>query len=515
MKHAASAPNSSHGSKMRFRRTTLLAVFCLSVLCGIGLARRIELPAVVPVVSALVWFMTLRVPRALPAAVVLLGATVGIVRGDTAMARLVQYQPLFGNKIVVVGTAVDDAGYGKQKQLAFDLKNARVDGRGDPLTGKIGVSGFGANEILRGDTVQVEGKIRSGLGSKQAYMSYATLTVLRSRPGRIDMLRRQFAAGMASALPEPEASFAMGLLIGQKATLPATVYQDLVMVGLVHIIAVSGYNLTIILRACLKLLGNRSKYQTFLVAITLIGTFLLITGASASIVRASIVSALSMAAWYYGRTFRPVLLISLAAAITALVNPLYIWSDIGWYLSFLAFDGVMILGPLVSDRFLRGWFARSVVVGIALESLCAEVMTLPLVLYIFGQMSAVSLIANVIVAAFVPLAMLLSLIAGLAGMLMTGFAGWFAWPARYLLTYMLDAAHMLASIPHIFRQNAYLTLAGMLAMYALVVGWNLILYSRGKRNRAIIGINIDTNPLLHAPHMAARLRASEEAHQAV
>lgn len=496
-----------------YRRTTLIAVFCLSVLAGIGLARRVELPVLSLPMFGLIWLVAVRHKTGLLLAVVLLGSAVGIVRGDVYMSRLSNYQPLYGWKVIVIGTAVDDAGYGRQKQLAFDLKDARVGGRGEPLVGKLGVSGFGSNEIMRGDLVQVEGKLRSGKGSKQGYMSFATLTVVRSKPGGIDMVRRKFGAGMASALPEPEASFAMGLLIGQKATLPQSVYQDLVMVGLVHIIAVSGYNLTIILRACLRLLGDRSKYQTFLAAITLIGTFLLITGASASIVRASIVSALSMAAWYYGRAFRPIVLISMAAAITALANPLYPWSDIGWYLSFLAFYGVMILGPLVSARFLGGWFQRSVLVGIALESLCAEIMTLPLVLYIFGQMSAVSLLANVVVAAFVPLAMLLSLFAGLAGTLLTGFAGWFAWPAKYVLTYMLDAAHVLASIPHVFRENVFLTLAGMLAMYGVVVVWNVVLYSRGKQNPAIITLSNDNDPLLHAPHISARLRAQGEARQ--
>lgn len=268
------------------------------------------------------------------------------------------------------------------------------------------------------------------------------------------------------------------------------------MVGLVHIIAVSGYNLTIILRACLRLLGNRSKYQTFVAAITLIAVFLLITGASASIVRASIVSALSMAAWYYGRTFKPILLILMAAAITSFASPLYLWGDIGWYLSFLAFYGVLVISPQVHHRFVSSRLQNSVILGIALESLAAEIATLPLVLYIFGQMSAISLLANVVVAAFVPLAMLLSLVAGLAGMLITPIVGWFAWPATMLLTYMLDAAHILASVPYVFKENVYITLAGMIAMYAVIVATNVLLHARLKRNPAIMIALREENTLL-------------------
>ncbi len=441
--------------------------------------------------------------------VVLLGVALGGMRGSAYMARLARYDLIADQKAILVGKAVDDAGYGKQKQLTFDLTDAHVNGTGEPLVGRIGVSGFGALGIFRGDTVQVEGKLRSGLGARQGYMSFATLTVLKSKPGIVDTLRLKFAAGMQSALPEPAASFAMGLLIGQKATLPASVYRDLVMVGLVHIIAVSGYNLTIILRACLKLLGKRSKYQTLLATLTLIGVFLLITGASASIVRASIVSALSMAAWYYGRAFKPVVLILLAAAITGFANPLYIWGDIGWYLSFLAFYGVLVLAPQVRERYLRGWYKDSVIIGIGLESLCAEIMTLPLVLYIFGQMSAISLLANVMVAAFVPLAMLLSLVAGLAGMLVTSVAGWFAWPAVQLLTYMLDTAHILASVPHVFRENVFLPAYGMIAMYVLVVSINVLLYSRLKTNSAIIKALREEHHLLKPTGHERRERSNE------
>lgn len=142
---------------------------------------------------------------------------------------------------------------------------------------------------------------------------------------------------MQSALPEPAASFGLGLLIGQRSTIPKSVSLQLAAVGLTHVVAVSGYNLTIIMRAVRKLLRKRSKYQSTVASLLLIGIFLLFTGFSASIVRAAIVSTLSLWAWYYGRTFRPIVLILLAAVITAGVYPIYLWSDIGWYLSFLAF----------------------------------------------------------------------------------------------------------------------------------------------------------------------------------
>src|SRR5690606_12381438 len=110
--------------------------------------------------------------------------------------------------------------------------------------------------------------------------------------------------------------------------------DHLTKVGLIHIVAVSGYNLTIIINACRRLLQKRSRFQTLVLSLSLIGTFLLFTGYSPSIVRAALVSGLSLGLWFLGRRIKPVPLLFLAAAITAGANPLYLWSNIGWYLSF-------------------------------------------------------------------------------------------------------------------------------------------------------------------------------------
>jgi competence protein ComEC len=284
---------------------------------------------------------------------------------------------------------------------------------------------------------------------------------------------------MESALPEPLGSFGMGLLIGQKANLPDTIYTELLMVGLVHIIAVSGYNLTIILRATEGLLTKHSKRLSTLLALGLIGIFLLFAGGSASIVRAAVVSVLAIFAAYYGRKVKPLVLLFLAAAITAWANPYYVWTDVSWYLSFLAFFGVMVVAPLVLLR-LPKRAQNSLIITVAVESFCAELMTLPYVLHIFGQMSFVALIANVLVVAFVPLAMLLCMFAGLAGMLVPALAGWIAFPARLLLTYMLDIAAMLSRIPHVFVQNLALSLVSLAALYGLAGMVILTLHNKTK-----------------------------------
>ncbi len=459
----------------RFRRSTVLLSLYLGVVTGVGMAHYGRGPAVelcwcAAFLAAMSWRK--HSIRTLVACLVL-GTCAGWWRGASYMARLSIYDTLHDAKITVTSRAMEDAVYGRNKQLTFSADHIRLaDGR--RLPGRIQLSGFGADAVFQGDEVAASGKLYDGYGVYQGSISYAKLSVKAHYPSVTSRLRQQFTAGMQTALPEPLAPFAMGLLVGQRANLPDAVKQDLLKVGLTHIIAVSGYNLTIILRASRRLLGGRSKRLSTLLSLGLTAMFLLLAGASASIVRAAIVSTLSLAASYYGREFKPLNLIFLAAAITAWANPVYVWSDLSWYLSFLAFFGVMVLSPLVQARWPGRW-QRSIIGGVALESLCAEAMSEPFILHIFGQMSLVGLPANVLVVALIPLAMLLGLIAGLAGMLIGTVSGWFTWPATILLDYMLNIAHILAGLPHIFLHDRSLSLAGMLVLYAVIGACTLVL----------------------------------------
>lgn len=472
----------------RFERTSLVFLLALSFVLGIAIAHSGRLIDSTWWWLATAWVVwTLRHRRVWAfMAIAMLGVSLGWWRGSLYMTKLADIHGLSGQRITLIGRASNDAIYDQHKQLAFDMRNARIESSDRELTGKIGVSGFGLNAAFAGDEVRVTAKLHpSRGGSYQAYMSYAQLELIGHHPTLVTQLRSKFIAGIQTALPEPLASFGLGLLVGQRNTLPSEVSYTLLMVGLTHIIAVSGYNLTILLRASKNLLGKRSKRQATLLSLALIGIFLLFAGQSASIVRAAIVSVLSIFASYYGRQFKPTVLLMLAAAITAYMNPYYVWMDVSWYLSFLAFYGVMVVAPLIMQR-LPQRLHESLVANIALESLCAEAMTLPYVLHIFGQMSLVGLVSNVLVVALIPLAMLLSLVAGLAGMLVPAFAGWFAWPAVVLLTYMLDVATMLSRIPHVFVQNLAFSLVELAGLYGIIATMIYLLYHKSTLKYAII-----------------------------
>jgi len=468
----------------KWYRTTILICGCTAFLLGLVVSRWFaDLHGLVVLLPLLLAALTCRRRTTLALLlVVLCGLSLGAWRGGVYLHELRPYHRLALQKVEFVGTANVDAVYGKNSQISFVVRDVHFTYPSDiRAPGTVKVNGFGLNMVYRGDQVAVSGKLYPTRGANQATVSFAQLQKVGGTSSAVDTLRRKFTAGMQTALPEPLASFGLGLLVGQRNTLPTDLTQALLMVGLTHIIAVSGYNLTILLEATRRVLGSHSKVVSTFAALALVFGFLLVAGTSASIVRAAVVSVLGLGAWYYGRPVRPLLLILLAAAGTAYANPVYVWADISWYLSFLAFFGILVLGPLVTHR-LFGEHEPSLIVQIVIESLCAEVMTIPLVLYIFGQMSLVSLVANMLVVALIPLAMLLSLVAGLAGMFMGGVCGWLAWPATVLLTYMVDVVTMLSRVPHVFVQNRYLSAVDMVLCYA-GVGTLLVVVYLGRKRR--------------------------------
>lgn len=476
-----------------WRRTTRFVLFGVAIVAGLAWARKGgEISGWWPALLCGWALVSFRRARLLSVyAVVVFGFTLGWWRGGQFMREVHFLEQIAGSKVTITGRALTDSIYGRNGALEFDLGHLQLDSlHFRKIIGKVGVSGYGERMVYRGDQVRISGKFSPGKGSYVAWLSFADLEVTARSQSLVYATTRHFAAGLQSTLPEPQASFGLGILVGQRDTLPEQTSDMLKMVGLTHIIAVSGYNLTVLVRFTRRFLAKRSKFQATTGAITLILAFLVVTGGQPSIVRAAIISILSLGAWYYGRTIRPMVLILLTAAGTALWNPMYLWSDIGWYLSFLAFFGVLVVAPALTARLFKvrrpGAMSQLII-----ESFSAQIMTLPIILYIFNESSYIVLLANLLVVPLIPLAMVLTFVAGLAGVFIPALAGWLSWPARYLLTYLLDVAGIVSRIPNM-QFSVQISTATMVSFYAFIVLFTLIWWQKSHINGKITDRN-DTN----------------------
>lgn len=454
--------------RRKVHRTTLLAIYCGAVLCGLGLANvgwRLQGLLCLVVTAGLMALAATKKPLLAVAAVVVAGVALGVWRGGVVHADLQAYQNFVGKKVQVTGTLIDDAAYGDKGQRDMRLQHVYIDGRSPP--GTVRVTAFTLLQPRRGDTVQVTGKLYDGFGNYQAAIYFGDLHVVHANQNPLDDMRHNFAAALYSNMPDTQASLGLGVLLGIKTQLPDGLNDQLKALSLTHIVVASGYNLTVLVRLAKRLFEKRSKFQTVATSGALMIVFVAITGFSASMGRAVLVAGLSVAAWYYGRRIHPVVLLLFAAAVTAVINPLYVWGDLGWWLSFLSFTGVMLLAPLVQHR-LFGDKQPKLVGQIIVETCAAQIMTIPLTLAIFGNFSVLGLLANVLIVPLVPLGMLLTFIAGLAGSFMGVMAAYVALPAIWLLTYITQMISLLAGVPWVSVSIKIDTLA-MLGLYALLL----------------------------------------------
>lgn len=427
-----------------FRRTTLLIFGSLSFLGG-SLYALHGGAGWIWLLPAMFFATSLKARRFVALVIIIYGCFIfGLIRGGYALERENSLKQFVGQKITVHAVITDDGYFDSKRRVTFTadafevLSPERID-----VNAPIRVNTFVLPSATRGEVVRVTGKLYPTLGNVAGSIGFAQVETVGTVATFLDTARQKFTAGLRNGLPEPTASFASGILIGQRSSLTAQ-WQDILRdAGLTHIIAVSGYNLTILVRFSKRLLKKQSRYQILIASGILVTTFVLITGMSPSILRASIVVALLQLSWFYGRKIHPLVLLSLSAALSVLIDPFQLWRSVGWYLSFAAFFGVIIMAPLlVSKKREKSIFALLVA-----ESTSAGLMTLPIIAAVFGRVSIVGILANVLVTPLVPLAMILSFVAGVAGWLLPAVSGWFALPARFLLTYMLDIANLVSRLP--------------------------------------------------------------------
>ncbi len=365
----------------------------------------------------------------------------GVWRGYVTAPERSVFGRMVGRMVVVEGLISDDPGRNAVGQSQFVLGSVRLNGRTVGRDLRVSTLRSG---MQRGYRVRVSGMVRPARGAVAFQTSFASVDILSDDVGWLERLRGRFFAASHTALPDPMGGFGLGLLVGVRALISKDLQDDLALVGLSHLVAVSGYNLTIIVKAVQRALGMLSLFASTMLSLWLVFGFLLVAGFSASIVRAAFVTLLGLWLSYYGLKPSAITVIALPAAVTVLIKPDYLVSDLGWQLSFLAFFGILVLAPLVGER----WFPNAnTLTKLLVESSSAHVMTLPLIMWRFEVLSVVAPLSNVMVLPLVPLAMLGAFVSGLVAMVSPPIGAWAALPTAGLLGLMIATAQWFARWP--------------------------------------------------------------------
>ena len=262
-------------------------------------------------------------------------------------------------------------------------------------------------------------------------------------------VRLHFERVITHNVAHPQAALAAGLLFGGDKRLSEAWQDNFSATGLTHIVAVSGYNVTVITHA-LILFGifcGLWRWQALWLALVGVVIFVLMIGAPTPAVRAGIMGIIVLLLMYSGRVSAAFSSLLLSAAIMLFVNPLLVRYDIGFQLSFLATCGIITIYPLFERINIR----RNAAFGmwdIIFATVSAQLLVVPIIAYHFHVFTPLSLIANVLVLPLIPVAMALTsgmLLASMLSPLITLWSGWFI---SILLAWVFGVVHFFAHVPY-------------------------------------------------------------------
>lgn len=352
--------------------------------------------------------------------------------------------------------------------------------------------------VHEGDRVRVQGDLvtppvwedfsyRDYLAREGVYslMYLPSVEVLQAAERRgvgwaLSRLRVRGEAFIASAIPEPEASLLTGILLGRDGGIPDDVMDTFRSTGTAHIIVISGFNITIIagmlLAALTRTIGRRwAIYGTIPTVIA----YTMLVGGDPPVVRAAIMGCVSLVALQLGRRSDAFNALALTAVAMTAARPMALW-DVGFQLSFAATLGIILYAtPLQSrlDKFLSARVPQEWAKGILnvlgaglVATLAAQVLTIPLSVAYFRNLSPLSLLANLFILPVQPQVMAWGGASLVLGLVWGPLGVPLAWVAWLFLAYTVRAVELFAALPGASLEVGRVPAALVIGYYILVGG---------------------------------------------
>lgn len=398
-------------------------------------------------------------------------------------------QSALGKSVVLRGIISDEPDVRETNTQITFFANELVDGdTKTPVDSKILLIISRYPEYQYGDAIEIQGMFKKPESFNEddgrvfdypnylkakgiAYQTFRSrITLLKHGEGnpvkaKLFEVKHSFLERLSHVLPEPENALAGGILLGGKRSLGEEWTNRFREVGIVHIIVLSGYNMTIVaewLGAAFLFLGFYGSVTVSALGIVL---FALMTGAGATVVRAAIMALLVLLARLTGRTATMGRGLLVAGVAMVLQNPSILAFDPSFQLSFLAALGLVFVAPILRERirvFPRSTpggpdnrfsklkrFSRAhpVIEEVVISTLATQIMVLPLLLYQTGILSTIAPFANLLVLPLIPVAMLFAFVTGVLAFLGNAIAFLPALPTGALLAWILAVGKYGAALP--------------------------------------------------------------------
>lgn len=225
--------------------------------------------------------------------------------------------------------------------------------------------------------------------------NYSGRKVIKNDIDAISYSKSWLTERIRTKIPEEEANLGVAYLLGEKDGLSEQFKEYLQVAGLSHVVVASGAHLSIIVDFVRRIFGRVSRKTGLTFALIFVLIFMALIGWTPSILRAGIMTILTLSAWYNGHKFQPWRLILITAAITLLINPTFI-TNLGWQLSFASYAGIMLLGPSIISYFY-GEKKPGFVGSMVIITISASLLVAPISLFYFGSLSLISIATNILI----------------------------------------------------------------------------------------------------------------------
>jgi competence protein ComEC len=386
-----------------------------------------------------------------------------------------------GEKITFQGKIIE---YPQEELDKLKIVLGKIVYQGKELKGRVLINTLLYQDYQYGDLLEIEGKlIAPGKFNEFDYEAYLarqdiygvcywpqiTLLEKNTLPGfyqSIFFIRNKIKKTIDNYFPEPQGSFLSAILLGLRGDISSQTRLWFSQSGVAHILAISGLHITILAQILLIFFINVfliPRDKAFWPTTLVIVLFVFLVGAPASAVRAAIMGLGLVWAEKIGRPQLGQRILIYTAIIMLLFNPQLLKSDLGWQLSFLAVLGISLLNPFFNRQLKSIPLKKYLAI-----TLSAQIFTLPLVLYHFGNFSLIGLLINVLVLPLIPLIMIFGLGFALMSFIFLWGAKIFFFPLMILTTTVILLAKIGTIIPFLSFFIINFTSLALVISYALI-----------------------------------------------
>jgi competence protein ComEC len=431
--------------------------------------------------------------------VALVSASCGLVRyelfiswkGDEVLYTQVD------QKIVAEGIIVEEPS-AKEKYTKLIVSIDRVN-RSKIIPTKIIAQDGLYSERAYGDRIQVEGKLSLPKNIEKenersfdyvAYlqkdkiffeMKYAKVMLLTSHQGNKIMqgvfaLKNKALHALEQTIPFPESTLGTGIVVAGKGALPKEILDEFQRTGTIQVVVLSGLNVTLVAEVIILLCSSLPLVLSVMLSSVMVMLFAIAAGGSATIFRAVAMVLVALGAKLMRRKYDAARALIISGVVMLLFNPMLLVYDPSFQLSFLATVGLIYATPLVAAK------VTCVTERFGLRELVAsgtatQIFITPFLIFLTGDVSLVSVPANMVVGVLVPIAMLASFLTAIAGIFSLHVAVPFGIVAYIVLKTMLTIVHVFSIIPF-----ASLTLGSLpFWVVALCYGCFVIILKRTRK----------------------------------